>query len=117
MPGTRPGMTEKRGTPPMTPSPFDLTGKVAVVTGGNGGIGLGMARGLADAGAAIAIVGRNATKSDAAVMEMKRRGAKAISVEADVTDKAAVAIMVEQVRRELGRIDILINNAGINIRK
>ena len=98
-------------------SAFDLTGKVAIVTGGNGGIGLGMARGLADAGAAIAIVGRNAAKSDAAIAEFRLRGAKAVSVVADVTDKAAVASMVEQVKRELGRIDILINNAGINIRK
>jgi 2-deoxy-D-gluconate 3-dehydrogenase len=96
---------------------FDLGGKVAIVTGGNGGIGLGMARGLAEAGAAVAIVGRNEAKSVAAVTELKQRGASAISVIADVTDKAAVAAMVERVRRELGRIDILVNNAGINIRK
>jgi 2-dehydro-3-deoxy-D-gluconate 5-dehydrogenase len=101
----------------MTAAPFDLTGKVAIVTGGNGGIGLGMARGLADAGAAVAIVGRNAAKSDAAVVELEARGAKAISVVADVTEKAAVAAMVERIKGELGRIDILVNNAGINIRK
>jgi 2-deoxy-D-gluconate 3-dehydrogenase len=96
---------------------FDLGGKVAIVTGGNGGIGLGMARGLAEAGAHIAIVGRNEAKSAAAVAELNQRGAKAISVAADVTDKAAVTAMVERVRRDLGRIDILVNNAGINIRK
>ena len=101
----------------MKTGPFDLTGKVAVVTGGNGGIGLGMARGLAEAGAAIAIVGRNEGKSTAAVAELERSGARAISVVADVTDKAAVAAMVARVKRELGRIDILVNNAGINIRK
>jgi 2-deoxy-D-gluconate 3-dehydrogenase len=101
----------------MRSSPFDLTGRVAIVTGGNGGIGLGMARGLAGAGAAIAIVGRNAAKSDAAVAELKQRGAKAISVIADVTDKAAVAAMVERTKTEFGRIDILVNNAGINVRK
>ena len=96
---------------------FDLSGKVAVVTGGNGGIGLGMARGLAEAGAAIAIVGRNEAKSIAAVADIKARGVKAISVLTDVTDKSAVASMVERTLHELGRIDILVNNAGINIRK
>jgi 2-deoxy-D-gluconate 3-dehydrogenase len=101
----------------MTNPLFDLTGKVAVVTGGNGGIGLGMARGLAKAGAAIAIVGRNAAKSDAAVAEIRQDGGKAISIVADVTDKDAVGAMVERTKRELGRIDILVNNAGTNIRK
>jgi 2-deoxy-D-gluconate 3-dehydrogenase len=96
---------------------FDLGGKVAIVTGGNGGIGLGMAQGLADAGADIAVVGRNETKSSAAIAELKARGIRAISVTADVTDKDAVAAMVERTVRELGRIDILVNNAGINIRK
>src|ERR1700732_4598807 len=101
----------------MTTQPFDLSGKVAIVTGGNGGIGLGMAQGLAEAGAAIAVVGRNEAKAIAAVAELKARGVKAISVTADVTDKAAVADMVDRALRELGRIDILVNNAGINIRK
>jgi 2-deoxy-D-gluconate 3-dehydrogenase len=96
---------------------FDLSGKVAIVTGGNGGIGLGMARGLAEAGAAVAIVGRNEAKSADAVAELERIGAKAISMAVDVTDKAAVAAMAERVVRDLGRIDILVNNAGINIRK
>ena len=101
----------------MKPGPFDLRGKVAVVTGGNGGIGLGMARGLAEAGADIAIVGRNETKSLAAAADLARLGVKAISVVADVTDPSAVADMVARVGRELGRLDILVNNAGINIRK
>jgi 2-deoxy-D-gluconate 3-dehydrogenase len=96
---------------------FDLNGKVAIVTGGNGGIGLGMARGLAANGAAVAIVGRNEAKSAAAVADLAKAGHKAIAVATDVTDEAAVATMVERVRRELGRIDILVNNAGINIRK
>ena len=100
-----------------TSGPFDLSGKVAIVTGGNGGIGLGMARGLADAGADIAVVGRNHAKSNAAVTELHARGVRAISVTADVTDKAAVVAMVERTVRALGRIDILVNNAGINIRK
>jgi len=96
---------------------FDLAGKVAIVTGGNGGIGLGMARGLADAGAVIAVVGRNEAKSAAAVAEIEQHGGKAIAVAADVTDKDAVAAMVARVTREAGRIDILVNNAGINVRK
>jgi 2-deoxy-D-gluconate 3-dehydrogenase len=101
----------------MTTKIFDLTGKVAIVTGGNGGIGLGMARGLAHAGAAIAIVGRNADKSNAAAAELKRSGAKAIAISADVTDKAAVDAMIARTQQEFGRVDILVNNAGINIRK
>jgi 2-dehydro-3-deoxy-D-gluconate 5-dehydrogenase len=96
---------------------FDLSGKVAIVTGGNGGIGLGMARGLADAGAAIAIVARNQAKSNQAVAELAQHGAKAIALVTDVTEKGAVTAMVEHVNSELGRIDILVNNAGINIRK
>jgi len=101
----------------MSSNPFDLRGKVAIVTGGNGGIGLGMARGLADAGASIAIVGRNEEKSKQAVADLWQSGAKAVSVVADVTDKSAVTAMVERTVRELGRIDVLVNNAGINIRK
>src|SRR5438105_12513519 len=104
---------KRTGNRTMTSKPFDLTGKVAVVTGGNGGIGLGMARGLAEAGAAVAIVGRNEGKSAAAVAELTGNGRKAISVVADVTDKAAVAAMAARVKDELGRIDILVNNAGI----
>jgi 2-deoxy-D-gluconate 3-dehydrogenase len=101
----------------MTAKPFDLGGKVAIVTGGNGGIGLGMANGLGEAGATLAIVGRNTTKSEQAVADLESRGIKAISVTTDVTDKNAVGAMVARVREELGRIDILVNNAGINIRK
>jgi 2-deoxy-D-gluconate 3-dehydrogenase len=101
----------------MQPSLFDLSGKVAIVTGGNGGIGLGMARGLAAAGADIAIVGRNETKSSGAIAELKQYGTRTISVLADVTEEAAVIALVERVGSELGRIDILVNNAGINIRK
>jgi 2-dehydro-3-deoxy-D-gluconate 5-dehydrogenase len=96
---------------------FDLKGRVAIVTGGNGGIGLGMARGLASAGAGVVVVGRNAEKSHAAVRELGKLGAEAIAVTADVTDEATVERMVQAARDRFGRVDILINNAGTNIRK
>ncbi len=96
---------------------FDLTGKVAIVTGGNGGIGFGMARGLARAGASIAVVGRNAEKSTQAVQELHSLDFQARAFQADVTDPAAVAGMVDAVVESFGGVDILVNNAGINIRK
>jgi 2-deoxy-D-gluconate 3-dehydrogenase len=97
---------------------FDLSGKAALVTGGNGGIGLAMARGIAQAGAGIAIAGRNQAKSsDAAEGITRDFGVKAITVEVDVADEAQVRRMVEHAERELGRLDILVNNAGTNIRK
>ena len=95
---------------------FDLTGRVAVVTGGNGGIGLGMAQGLASAGAAVVIAGRNMEKSNAAVKGLEEKGAKALAVEVDVTDEAAVGKMVAATLAKFGRLDILVNNAGTNIR-
>jgi 2-deoxy-D-gluconate 3-dehydrogenase len=101
----------------MTNRLFDLTGKVAIVTGGNGGIGLGMARGLADAGAAVVIVGRNRTKSVAAADGIAKAGGKAVAIEADVTDRNAVKNAVARTADQFGRLDILVNNAGINIRK
>lgn len=101
----------------MTNKLFDLTGKIAIVTGGNGGIGLGMARGLADAGATIVIVGRNQSKSATAAEEIKKTGGKAIAIEADVTDRNAVKDVIARTLREVGQLDILVNNAGINIRK
>ena len=96
---------------------FDLTGKVAIVTGGNGGIGLGMARGLAEAGAAVAVAGRQAGKSAAAVKELGALGAKAMAVEVDVRREASCRDMVQAVVDRFGRLDILVNNAGTNIRK
>jgi 2-deoxy-D-gluconate 3-dehydrogenase len=96
---------------------FDLTGRVAIVTGGNGGIGLGMARGLASAGARVVIAGRNEAKSNAAVKELAGRGGGALAVTTDVTDERAVARLVETTLASCGRLDILVNNAGTNIRK
>ena len=96
---------------------FDLQDKVAVITGGNGGIGFGMAQGLATAGARIVIAARNAAKSAAAVELLKSSGAQALAIEVDVTNEDSVARLFEQAKARCGRIDILINNAGINIRK
>ncbi|HWE17448.1 MAG TPA: glucose 1-dehydrogenase [Hyphomicrobiaceae bacterium] len=96
---------------------FSLAGRVALVTGGNGGIGLGMARGLAEAGAAIAVAGRNQAKSEAAAAELAKLGAKTALVSGDVADEAQCRKLVEETVTRLGRLDILINNAGINIRK
>jgi 2-deoxy-D-gluconate 3-dehydrogenase len=96
---------------------FDLKGKVAVVTGGNGGIGLGMAKGLAGAGARVAIAARNQEKSRTAVEEIARLGGEAIAVPVDVADEGSVELAVRSVVERLGRLDILVNNAGINIRK
>jgi 2-deoxy-D-gluconate 3-dehydrogenase len=96
---------------------FDLKGRVAIVTGGNGGIGLGMARGLAQAGARVVIAARNAGKSRAAVEDLTARGGEAVAVETDVADERAVARLFAATRERWARIDILVNNAGINVRK
>jgi 2-dehydro-3-deoxy-D-gluconate 5-dehydrogenase len=96
---------------------FDLNGRVAIVTGGNGGIGLGMARGLAQAGAAVVVAGRNAEKSAAAVRELEALGARAATVDVNVTSEASCQAMVRNAVDRFGRLDILVNNAGTNIRK
>ena len=96
---------------------FTLSGKVAVVTGGNGGIGLGMARGLAQAGAGIVVAGRNTQKSAQAVKELEALGAKAIALEVDVKDEQSCRQLIADAVSKMGRLDILVNNAGTNIRK
>jgi 2-deoxy-D-gluconate 3-dehydrogenase len=96
---------------------FDLSGRVAIVTGGNGGIGLGMAEGLARAGATVVIAARNAAKSSAAVKAIEAAGGKASACEVDVRDEASCRAMVAAAVQRHGRLDILVNNAGINIRK
>jgi len=92
---------------------FNLDGKVAIVTGGNGGIGRGIALGLASAGAAVAILARNEDKNLAVIEELKAAGARAHAVRLDVTDRAALRPAFEEVERELGPVAILVNNAGI----
>ena len=96
---------------------FDLKERIAVVTGGNGGIGLGMGRGLARAGAHVVVAARNAEKSANAVREIERVGGHASSESVDVADEASVRRLMDAVRTRHGRLDILINNAGMNIRK
>jgi len=96
---------------------FDLKDRVAIVTGGNGGIGLGMARGLAGAGARVVVAARNQTKSAAAVRELEKLGGQGLAIAADVVDEASVDALVRSTLDRCGRLDILVNNAGINIRK
>ena len=92
---------------------FDLKGKTALVTGGNGGIGLAMAQGLATAGAKVAIAGRDKAKNAEALAALPH----AIAIEADLKEEKACRAMVEEAAKRLGRLDILVNNAGINVRK
>jgi 2-deoxy-D-gluconate 3-dehydrogenase len=92
---------------------FDLSGRVAVVTGGNGGIRRSIAIGLARAGASIAVLARNEQKNRAVLAELQAGGARAIALQLDVTARDALAPIMAQVEQELGPIDILVNNAGI----
>ncbi|MGB7755178.1 MAG: SDR family oxidoreductase [Salinisphaera sp.] len=93
-------------------SKFDLTGKVAVVTGGNGGIGEALAHALAEAGAAVAIVARRVDKAENVAAAIREAGGSAMSVGADVTDVNAIEPMLDTIESELGPIDIFVNNAG-----
>jgi 2-deoxy-D-gluconate 3-dehydrogenase len=96
---------------------FQLTGKVAIVTGGNGGIGYGIARGLAQAGAHMVVAARQPKKIAQAVTALQEYGVTTMGVPADVQDEASVRALVKTVVDTFGHIDILVNNAGINIRK
>lgn len=98
---------------------FDLTGRVAIVTGGNGGIGFGMAQGLAEAGATVVVAARNAAKNAEAAARLKSANPKgqALALEVDVTQESACKALAQTAMERFGRLDILINNAGTNIRK
>jgi 2-deoxy-D-gluconate 3-dehydrogenase len=91
---------------------FDLTGRVAVVTGGNGGIGRGIALGLAEAGAAVAVFGRNEEKSQRVLSELKAIGVPSMAMRVDMTDRAGLEPALNAVEKQLGAIGILVNNAG-----
>ena len=96
---------------------FDLTSKVAVVTGGHGGIGKAIALGLADAGADVIVASRNLEALNAVVKEIKAKGRKSLAVSVDVTSEKHVNDMVQSVLKAFPNIDILVNGAGLAIRK
>jgi 2-deoxy-D-gluconate 3-dehydrogenase len=96
---------------------FNLKGKVAVITGGNGGIGLGCAEGIASCGADIVIAGRDASKAATALATLRAMDVRAEFVAGDVTKKSACESLIAEAERLFGRVDILVNNAGTSIRK
>jgi gluconate 5-dehydrogenase len=96
---------------------FSLKGRTALVTGASGGIGRALACGLAGAGASVAVHGRNVMEIEATCAEVARDGGKAISLAADLQDLAACRELVMQAHQKLGRLDILVNCAGMNRRK
>src|SRR3954454_19320516 len=96
---------------------FYLCGRVAIVTGGNGGIGLGMAKGLAAAGAAGVVAARNREKSERAVGELCALGVLSAFMPLDVADPQSCRAMVAGAAERFGRLDILVNNASMSIRK
>ena len=97
-------------------SPFELTGKVAVVTGGNGGIGLGIAMGLAGAGANIVVAARSVEKTAQALEDIRALSVEAHGITVDVTQEPAIQRMVTNTIDHMGRLDILVNNSGIAVR-
>jgi 2-deoxy-D-gluconate 3-dehydrogenase len=96
---------------------FDLTGKVAIVTGGNGGLGLGMALGLAEAGADIVVAARNQEKTQQAVKTIEALGVKALGVYLDVLKPEIIEACMQQTVDTFGAIDILVANSGTVVRK
>ena len=92
---------------------FDLTGKTAVVTGGNTGLGEAFARALVEAGASVALAARTRERSERVAEEISDSGGKAVAVNLDVTDTSQVNRMIEEVTERLGPVDILVNNAGV----
>jgi len=98
------------------PRHFDLSGRIALITGSSQGIGLALAKGLAEYGAKVVLNGRDGAKLEAAATELRAAGHEAAIAAFDVTDHQAVADGVDRVEREVGPIDILISNAGMQFR-
>jgi len=96
--------------------PFDLTGRVALVTGSSRGLGKVLARGLATAGASVCLNGRDEARLDAAVAELAAEGLAVGGVAFDVTDASSLAAGLERLAADVGPVDVLVNNAGINLR-
>ncbi len=97
---------------------FDLQDRVAIVTGGNGGIGKGIATGFAAAGADIVIAARNQAKTEKAASEIKESfGVRVLGLQVDIRQQGEIRQMVARASDTFGRVDILVNNAGMNIRK
>ena len=96
---------------------FDLSGRVDIVTGGNQGIGFGIAHGLAGAGASVVISGRRAAANAEAVKKIEGAGGRAVAIEADMQDELSCRELCEKTVERLGRLDVLVNNAGIANRK
>jgi 2-deoxy-D-gluconate 3-dehydrogenase len=96
---------------------FDLSGSVALITGGNGGIGLAFGKAMAEAGARVMVAGRNTKKNAAAVEQIQSLGAEADSIEVDITDPEACRRMVQETVKRFNSLNILVNNAGTAVRK
>ncbi len=98
-------------------SMFDLSGRIAIVTGGNQGIGFGISRGLAGAGATVVIANRRAAEGQKAAESLQKDGFNTMAIPTDVSQKTSIAAMVEKVINQFGKIDILVSNAAVMIRK
>src|SRR5215469_6228014 len=94
---------------------FDLSGRISIVTGGNGGIGRAIALGLAQAGAAVAVLARNEEKNQRILDELQALGVRALAVRVDVTERGQLQPALEKVEETLGPVSILVNNAGMSV--
>jgi gluconate 5-dehydrogenase len=107
----------KKRTIPEVKNLFDLSGKAAIVTGGSGGFGRAVARGLAAYGADVVVTSRTLSSLEETAGEVKETGRKVVPIPCDVTDPASVEAMVAKTVRDLGKVDILVTGAGIAYRQ